>query len=334
MKAAPLLRLHHYALVAGLALVLSFAGCREAPPGFAPGIVPPVEKLDTCMCSDKIDSITFVSTPVKELPAPKFSDTLKGYPFGTKIFLLADSLPKDTKFEISTSMGEKWTEANCLIVTDSVEAWGRLKCKNIISPVVKIKVHPYYERVVVVGNSITSHGPSAEMGWYGDWGMAASAKDKDYLSQVSQKLKMLNPNVQIRVNFDVGFETNYNSYDFEKLNDLANFAPDLVIMRIGENTNMKYLNDYQGKYDQYILKLISKSNAKVICSTTFWRSTIEATYRIRNIAQLRGYHVAELEPLSQDSIYTAKGLFSNSAVAGHPGDKGMKAIADIIIKEL
>ena len=32
-------------------------------------------------------------------------------------------------------------------------------------------------RLLIVGNSITRHGPLAEIGWLHDWGMAASAPE-------------------------------------------------------------------------------------------------------------------------------------------------------------
>ena len=38
------------------------------------------------------------------------------------------------------------------------------------------------KRILIIGNSITRHAPSPEaLGWYGDWGMAASAPEKDFV---------------------------------------------------------------------------------------------------------------------------------------------------------
>ena len=36
-------------------------------------------------------------------------------------------------------------------------------------------------RVLFAGNSITRHGPKEEIGWYGDYGMAASCEENDYV---------------------------------------------------------------------------------------------------------------------------------------------------------
>ena len=51
-------------------------------------------------------------------------------------------------------------------------------------------------RVLFVGNSITLHGPRPQIGWTNNWGMAASARDKDYVHLLQKKIAAVRPDAQ------------------------------------------------------------------------------------------------------------------------------------------
>jgi hypothetical protein len=81
---------------------------------------------------------------------------------------------------------------------------------------VKLRPDVRVERVLFLGNSITRHGPAPKIGWTGDWGMAASARDKDYAHLVAAGLAELagkKPDVKLANIAD--FERNLAAYDLE-----------------------------------------------------------------------------------------------------------------------
>ena len=55
-------------------------------------------------------------------------------------------------------------------------------------------------KVLFLGNSITRHGPKADIGWTRDWGMAATSEDKDYVHLLGRQLaKVAGAAPQIRM---------------------------------------------------------------------------------------------------------------------------------------
>ncbi len=92
-------------------------------------------------------------------------------------------------------------------------------------------------KILFLGNSITLHGPAPAIGWSGNWGMAASAKEKDYVHLVLKAISQAaGKDPESVVTNIAGFERQSDTYniDAELKNELA-FKPDLVIVAIGEN---------------------------------------------------------------------------------------------------
>ena len=305
-------------------MLLSFLQCKRDE-----NIV--INPIDTCSSVPLKDPGAIITA----MPQPVFSEESGLVPYGTKVLLHADSMPDPGIYEMSIDSGRTWKAAECLILPAKIEVWGRTRYKNVVSSVSKAFYSVYYKRILIVGNSIMMHGAIPEKNWLGNWGMAASAPEKDYVHLLSAQLKELNPDAEIRLMMAVDFEQNYKNYDFNKVADYAAFSPDLVIMRIAENSNLTTLSAYENRYDQLITHLTSKSEvAKVICTTSFWSSTEEASWRIRNVARNKGYVLADFGDLTKDKTFAAYSFYQDAGIGSHPSDKGMKAIAEKIGAQL
>ena len=138
--------------------------------------------------------------------------------------------------------------------------YGCTKFRISMFPVVaKSEVKPSaIRRILFLGNSITLHGPNADIGWTGNWGMAASSEDKDYVHLVTSSLAQhIGARPQIMVRNIADFERNYATYDVDqKMRDLFAFDPDLVILAIGENVPPLGTEDAKAQFKAGVMNIL------------------------------------------------------------------------------
>ncbi|TKC65147.1 hypothetical protein FBD94_00895 [Pedobacter hiemivivus] len=193
-----------------------------------------------------------------------------------------------------------------------------------------------YKNVLILGNSITRHGPKPQIGWNGDWGMAASAKDSDYVHLLITKFKAINPNISVQFKNIADYERAFWNYDLSQLDALRQLKAELIILRLGENIEPKTLKtqDFKKHYDGLINYLTSNNpKAKILHASSFWKKELVAQ-DIQAVSTARGDQFVNLSELSKDSTNMAYHLFKDRGVGAHPSDKGMKAIADKIWGEI
>jgi lysophospholipase L1-like esterase len=186
-------------------------------------------------------------------------------------------------------------------------------------------------KVLILGNSITITQPLPEIGWNAHWGMAASAEENDYVHLLINKFKKYNDSVEVRYASVSNFEREFWNYDYSQLDGFRAFAPDLVIMRIGENVDEKdaIKKNFQDHLHQ-LITYIRNGRQIAICSTgTFWKSP-EVTRQIQAISEKENYIFVPLSDLSYEKSNRATDQFVDPGVGAHPSDKGMKEIADRI----
>ena len=194
-------------------------------------------------------------------------------------------------------------------------------------------------RILFLGNSITLHGPKTDIGWAGNWGMAASAEDKDYVHLVSGALaRHTGSTPEIRVRNIADFERNYAAYDVDgQMKDLFAFDPDLVVLAIGENVPTLGSEATKAQFKAGVMKILgcalSNRHPLVVVRSSFWPDSAKDEV-LRQASQEAGAIFVDAGPLGREAANVARSerSFTHEGVASHPGDRGMKALAEAIVQ--
>lgn len=198
-----------------------------------------------------------------------------------------------------------------------------------------------FKKVLFLGNSITKHGPKADIDWSGNWGMAASAEAKDYVHVFTKALSERQGSTpEILVKNIADFERAHQGYDCAvKLKEAIDFQADLIVLAIGENVPALKTAEAKTQFQAAVtalLKTLQGSRKPVILvRSCFWANTAKDEALRGACASVSGIF-CDISALSADkSLYgKAEREFKHAGVANHPGDKGMAAIADALMKAL
>jgi hypothetical protein len=193
-------------------------------------------------------------------------------------------------------------------------------------------------RILFLGNSITHHQPAPGIGWNGDWGMAASAQENDYVHILLARLMTAsggNAPTAMIVNI-AEFERQYATYDVStELAKCADFKPDIVILAIGENVPPLATDDAQAQFRasiNRIMALLTNDNLPAIfVRSSFWPDEAKDTI-LRQECESAGGVFVDIGALAgnEENFARSTQTFQNPGVAAHPGDAGMLAIVDAI----
>ncbi|MBR5314089.1 MAG: SGNH/GDSL hydrolase family protein [Clostridia bacterium] len=192
------------------------------------------------------------------------------------------------------------------------------------------------KRILFAGNSITLHDIRPSIGWHLACGMAASAPENDYVHILERKFFEKYEDASFCVCQASGWEMSYTTSEdpYSQYEAARNFDADVIIVRLVENCGLS-LYDPDKFYNSYkkLISYFNKSgNAKVILTSGFWKHPGDEV--IKKVAQDLGYPYVYLGDLGEDDNMKAIGLFEHAGVAAHPGDLGMKNIAERIWQEI
>lgn len=192
-------------------------------------------------------------------------------------------------------------------------------------------------RILFIGNSITLHGVKPNIGWHGLWGMAASAKEKDYVHQTMCMVHEIVPDAGYMIlqaaNWERGFWKGPDS--FENLCAAREYGADILIFRIGENVLGDHMKEYDltAAFETLIDFLNLTGKAQVIVTDMFWPNP-EKDESAKRAAEAKKAKFISINHLGTQDEMKAAGLFEHAGVAAHPGDLGMLRIAEALFGEI
>lgn len=200
---------------------------------------------------------------------------------------------------------------------------------------------------LALGNSLTRHGLTSF--WWNDVGMAATTAERDYVHQVSAYLRARYG--------DIITET-FNFADWErgtpdvphgrreKLGQLDGYLsgrPDLITIQLSENA-LDTSTFAEDTVDLLRYLREKAPQADLVLIDDFWSE--EKSELKRKAADVCGVPFVSLRGMRSDAsylcgmgttVYDAAGLphtVDHPGVAAHPGDKGMRFMAERIIETL
>lgn len=191
------------------------------------------------------------------------------------------------------------------------------------------------KRVMFMGNSMTLHGIKEDIGWHGEWGMAASCPEKDYVHCMMRSIEEATADPAFCICQVSVWENHYKDGKeyLPRYENAMAFAPDILVMRYIENCPKADFDPAVFKAESTLLiGKLCKEGTQVILTTGFWRHPGDDA--IRELGKEMQVPVVELGDLGERDDMKAIGLFDHKGVANHPGDLGMQTMSDRIFAVL
>lgn len=191
-------------------------------------------------------------------------------------------------------------------------------------------------RVTFLGNSITRHMEKPEIGWFHDWGMAASKAENDYVHIIVKALEeKYGPVDYCMCALGIWEREYWNTSLLDKYQSAVDFKADIVIVRIAENVwgvRDKLEELPLAGYWENMIKHFTNSDTKIVVTDDFW-SYAPIDDAIHEVCAKNNYTLVKLGELGANAANKALTEYEHEGVSIHPNDAGMRAIAEKILKE-
>jgi len=182
------------------------------------------------------------------------------------------------------------------------------------------------ERFMVIGNSITRHPPREEIGWYGDWGMAASEQQKDWVHLVREELL---DSVTLRIEHCTA--PSLAGLTDELVARVQQENPTILVIQLGDNMPPEDATA-ETLREPVVSILQAAQHRKIVVGT--WGADDIRNQLLKQAAQDGDAIYIRIDDIRSQPGAQAWDEYENAAVGWHPSDLGMALIADRVLAAL
>lgn len=210
-------------------------------------------------------------------------------------------------------------------------------------------IQPYHgmdslpHHIICLGNSITCMQPSESIGWKGNWGMAASRAEKDYIHLLEKKLKNYNTQSTVSCINVVSWEKDPTINIRPLLQDSLK-GKDIIVIRIGDNVENE---DVFREGLQLLIDVCKQYSSRILITGCLWKrihteSVLISTARVNHLDYVPLFWIGETYGDSTychdgDLFYDEEGSLYQATHPSfnlHPNDRGMEMIAETIFDSI
>lgn len=194
--------------------------------------------------------------------------------------------------------------------------------------------------IAFIGNSLTYHQDSAELGWYESHGMAAKYESTDYAHVTLRELGISSGNAYIRNFYPFESDDSVTKRHVDSLEPVLAKHPKIVVVQLGDNVELNKKQKIQSVINLYnfwsaygdLLGAIKKSDAQIYCVSTWWKSNWKDRVIKQRCEDAGGTYVY-IGDIYTDPSNTDRSTvdYPSAGVDSHPKDYGMKVIADRLV---
>lgn len=192
-------------------------------------------------------------------------------------------------------------------------------------------------RLLFLGNSVTWHAPKDDIGWAGDWGMAASSAENDYAHRVLSAVRERFPSASGMILQGAVWERNLECDCASEFAGAREFAADALIFTLCANTPGGHVPRRSVRRRAWKDFFPMRPKTAFLRSSSSRRTSSAIPSKSAAIEAYAARHsstVVNLLDLGANPENRALGKFAHEGVANHPGDLGMQRIAERILEKL